>query len=396
MPELDTIRGVAILAVFFFHGLNLARDLSPYPPWQRHFLTLMAAGKFGVNLFFVLSGFLITGILLESRNRQDYYKKFYFHRALRILPAYYFTLLLLILFGLTSRGFLLMSLAYSSNLSPLLGFALSYPVLWSLAVEEHFYLIWPTAVRRISSTTLFSVLGTILVLGPIFRLLHHLHAVATNAWVAGFEHYTWNNLDGLALGAIVAILARRPGWDRRQMSRLSTVLIMSAIIILVAGYPYGILTRWTAVGEALQQVPWNLGFASMLGFSLLIGSGRWRRLAAPPFMVFFGKISYGLYLYHLMVFSGFEWFARQKKFTFPLNLSPWEQAWLRLVVVGTVSVVFAYLSRRYFEEPFLRLKNRVPGWLSEVGTNRERKKAVGEDWVSATVNGESSERLPGE
>src|SRR5271165_1120765 len=152
MPELDTIRGLAILGVLLYHGLYWARDLNPYPPWQRHILTVMAAGQFGVNLFFVLSGFLITGILLDSRNRPDYYRRFYFRRALRILPAYYLTLFLLILFGLTSRGFLLTSLAYSSNLSPLLGIALSYPVLWSLAVEEHFYLLWPAAVRRIEPT----------------------------------------------------------------------------------------------------------------------------------------------------------------------------------------------------------------------------------------------------
>ena len=99
MPELDTIRGLAILGVLLYHGFYWVRDLSLYAPWQRHFFTLMAPGQFGVNLFFVLSGFLITGILLDSRNRPDYYQRFYFRRALRILPAYYLTLLLLILFG---------------------------------------------------------------------------------------------------------------------------------------------------------------------------------------------------------------------------------------------------------------------------------------------------------
>jgi peptidoglycan/LPS O-acetylase OafA/YrhL len=93
MPELDTIRGLAILGVLVYHGFYWARDLSLYTPWQRIFLSLTAVGQFGVNLFFVLSGFLITGILLESRTRADYYERFYFRRALRILPAYYLTLL---------------------------------------------------------------------------------------------------------------------------------------------------------------------------------------------------------------------------------------------------------------------------------------------------------------
>ena len=190
MPELDTIRGLAILGVLLYHGFYWVRDLSLYTPWQRHFFTLMAPGQFGVNLFFVLSGFLITGILLDSRNRPDYYQRFYFRRALRILPAYYFTLLLLILFGLTSRGFLSMSLVYSSNMSPLFGIALSYPVLWSLAVEEHFYLIWPMAARRISTTKLLWLLCAILVLTPVSRFLYHEHAVATNTVGAGFGYYT--------------------------------------------------------------------------------------------------------------------------------------------------------------------------------------------------------------
>src|SRR5277367_1474170 len=95
MPELDALRGIAVIGVLFYHGLYWARDLTAYSPWQARLLELMSVGQFGVNLFFVLSGFLITGVLLDSTTRPDYFKRFYFRRALRILPAYYFTLLLL-------------------------------------------------------------------------------------------------------------------------------------------------------------------------------------------------------------------------------------------------------------------------------------------------------------
>ncbi len=149
MPELDSIRGLAILGVVVYHGLYWARDPSPFTPWQRRILSLASVGQFGVDLFFVLSGFLITGILLYTRKRPDYYVRFYYRRALRILPAYYLTLLAICLFGLTSSVFFFMSLIYCSNLAPLFGIALSYPVLWSLAVEEHFYLIWPSVVSDI-------------------------------------------------------------------------------------------------------------------------------------------------------------------------------------------------------------------------------------------------------
>ena len=111
MPELDTIRGMAIAGVVLYHLFYWTRDLTLYPAWQRHFFSLMAPGQFGVNLFFVLSGFLITGILLDSKSRPDYYARFYYRRALRILPAYYFTLCLLAIFGLSSRPFLLLKRA---------------------------------------------------------------------------------------------------------------------------------------------------------------------------------------------------------------------------------------------------------------------------------------------
>jgi peptidoglycan/LPS O-acetylase OafA/YrhL len=386
MPELDAIRGLAILGVLLYHGFYWARELKPYSSWQRLFFTLMAPGQFGVNLFFVLSGFLITGILLDSSKRPDYYRRFYFRRALRILPAYYLTLLLLILFKLTSRGFLLMSLAYSSNLSPIFGIALSYPVLWSLAVEEHFYLLWPAAVRRIATGKLMWIMGGALVLTPLSRLLYHEHAMSTHFAVNGYGYYTWNNLDGLALGAIVAILVRRKCWSRQHMLRLSMLFILSAILMTAAGYRFGILTRTSALGEAFQYVPWNLAFAGMLGMFLLIGSGPRRSLVAPSLIVFFGKISYGLYLYHLMFFIGYDWASREINFNSRFNLNLWEQAWSRMVIAGAAAVGIAYLSRRYFEEPFLRLKDRWPGRLGDCKLEGVGQKSTATDLITQDGN----------
>src|SRR5271165_2040925 len=86
----------------------------------------------------------------------------------------------------------------------------------------------------------------------------------------------------------------------------------SAVLLTLAGYPFGILTRMTAIGDALQYVPWNFAFAGLLGVFLLIGTGPWKRITTPSFLVFFGQICYGLYLYHLMVFVGYEWFAAKQ------------------------------------------------------------------------------------
>jgi peptidoglycan/LPS O-acetylase OafA/YrhL len=363
MPELDSARGLAVLGVLFYHCLYWARDLSVYKTWQQGILRSISVGQFGVNLFFVLSGFLITGILLDSRNRSDYYQRFYYRRALRILPAYYLTLLLLVLFGITSHAFLLTSLLYSSNLSALFGISLSYPVLWSLAVEEHFYLVWPTAARSMSSTLLLKVLLGIIALSPVSLLLYHVHAVRTNTTSADFGFYTWNNLDGLALGAIIAILLRRPSWTRKRAGWLAMGLFSVALVVVLIGLPLGILTRKCAFGEGFQHVPWNLSFGAFLVTLTLAGSGKWKSLVTPRLLIFFGRISYGLYLYHLMVLMAYDAVERRTQWVTRVGGGLWYQLWLRTAVVCIAAIAVSWLSRRYFEEPFLRLKDRSLGDL---------------------------------
>jgi peptidoglycan/LPS O-acetylase OafA/YrhL len=370
MPELDTIRGLAILGVVFYHGFYWARDLSAYSPWERIFLKTMSVGQYGVNLFFVLSGFLITGILLNTRERKDYYKRFYLRRALRILPAYYLTLLILVIFGLTSKGFLWMSLLYSSNLSVLFGISMSYPVLWSLAVEEHFYLVWPTAVRKMSPRGLLVLAASLMVVSPALRFWCSLHPAKYGAPGGGCSYYTWNCFDGLALGALMAILVRRMNDDRRKLLRFSLGLIGLGFLIAAAGLPFGIKSRMNPVGEALQWVPWQLGLGGLLGILVVAGSGKWKTLVAPRVLTFFGAISYGLYLYHLLFLFAYNWLVKRTGFEQHWNLTPWQRIWLSMLVSSTAAILFSYLSRWYFEEPFLRLKDR---WEKPADSSRALK-----------------------
>src|ERR1051325_2130641 len=162
MPELDSLRGVAILMVLFFHGFNLPTAMSHMSGLSRAFVYAATGGWAGVNLFFVLSGFLITGILLDSRWKPQYYRRFYIRRALRILPAFYLLLLLLVLLArigwLDHRRigwpFIALSFLYLANVTSFFGVPAQYAALWSLAVEEHFYLLWPTLVHRLSKRTI--------------------------------------------------------------------------------------------------------------------------------------------------------------------------------------------------------------------------------------------------
>lgn len=119
MPELNSLRGLACLAVLFFHGLwwYIPATATGLAGWLR---ALTQEWHRGVGLFFVLSGLLITGILRDSRERPDYFRRFYQRRALRILPAYYLLLVLLALYGMP-RGFLEISLLHAANMAPTFG-----------------------------------------------------------------------------------------------------------------------------------------------------------------------------------------------------------------------------------------------------------------------------------
>src|SRR6266478_6380241 len=171
---------------------------------------------------------------------------------------------------------------------------MSYPVLWSLAVEEHFYLIWPTAVHRISERKLIAVAGGVILLAPVFRAICHLHAAKTNFVGAGCGYYTWNAADGLALGALFSLAVREFHSNRERVLQMAAGCLVAAVLLTAVGYPFGITTRHTTLGEALQVTPWNLAFTALLGAFLLIGTSSWKALVTPEILLFFGRISYGL------------------------------------------------------------------------------------------------------
>jgi peptidoglycan/LPS O-acetylase OafA/YrhL len=152
MRGLDVLRGIAILLVLIYHGfLFSAPRLVLGTPTLQSLYLLTGWGWLGVNLFFVISGFLITGILQDSRSSTQYFQRFYTRRALRILPAYLVTLFLLWGFHLVRLPYLLICVLFLANMPGLLlptGTAL-YGPLWPLAVEEQFYLVWPWLNRWI-------------------------------------------------------------------------------------------------------------------------------------------------------------------------------------------------------------------------------------------------------
>ena len=333
--------------VLFYHGLFWSVPQNLRTGWAKYTAIIVRPGWLGVQLFFVLSGFLITGILLSTRGREDYYRRFYFRRVVRILPA--FALLIVLLAATTSvrPSSLICSSLFLANVSQLIGVPNPYGPLWSLAVEEHFYLCWPAATRILGRDR--AILWTsiaVFTAQPLIRYLSFRFG-ATD----GLYSYTWFNLDGLALGAACAVLVR--GYSRKRIRVLCYAAMAAGILAAVVGIPFGIATRTRALGAAFQVTPAYLVFAGLV----VLCAGAEIRTTGVAFRIFrfFGNISYGLYLYHLLFFSIFD-----RLVTRPTVVSTDLFVFGRFVCVASVAIIFSYVSRNTLEEYFLQLKDRVP------------------------------------
>ena len=365
MPELDTLRGVAVSLVVLFHSFGFLYGLRGLSGIPKILVALTMGGWVGVNLFFVLSGFLITGILLDTKSRPDYYKRFYFRRALRILPLYYAVLVLLLVLvraGLVARhvswAFLGLSSVYLSNVTVLLGVPMQYGVLWSLAVEEHFYLLWPAAVRALSRRKVIVCAATVVVVCLLLRMLY-----CALGWVGG--GYTWLSADGLAMGAALAAVARGTGDTRKLVRRFSVLAFLACSVLFLLGAPFGILLARHFLGVTLRDTAIDLFFAAAVGWTLLAGTSRWRQFANLRPLQFLGKISYGIYLTHMLIFEVVAHFTLRYWPRLQPSAGHFSLMLLQFCVAGSLTIAVTYLSRRYFEEFFLRMKDRASRQGSE-------------------------------
>jgi peptidoglycan/LPS O-acetylase OafA/YrhL len=325
VKELDGLRGIAVLSVICVHYF----DWFPLPALRhgwfanlllmpvRFILLLPRSGALGVMLFFVLSGYLITTILLNLRNKEHYFGVFYARRAFRILPPYLLGMMVYIgsSFALGkpgSWGLWLRYIFYYSSLLPNQPRELSaHPplvpaavfggllVLWSLSVEELYYTFWAPVVRYVSEKELALLIATMIIMAPPLRYLLNtpLH---DNEW-----HSFYCNMDGLACGSAVALLMRARGlnpakWLRTEklFDRLCVAMVASTVVFYVLGN-YGLIG--SRLVFALGLLLANLSFA-LIVYRVLRNSGReqlWLRSLRAPWLRSVGKVSYSLYLFHL-------------------------------------------------------------------------------------------------
>jgi peptidoglycan/LPS O-acetylase OafA/YrhL len=245
--------------------------------------------------------------------------------------------------------FVLLSALFMANITPLFGVPMVYGPLWSLAVEEHFYMVWPTVVRRLGKKVLLGVSLSICVAEPLCRGIGHLLG-------ADVYYASWFRFDGLAWGATVALF-----FDLFRPSRLQVWAAALSVVAIGVGLgitclPFGITTRHTLCGAALQITPAQLIFVGLVAAGA-VSNGTWLgRILSLRVLTYCGKWSYCIYIIHFLVMKLFDRAAAM------VGLPPDTMTWsfnailLRAVTVVTASVLIAALSYRFFEEPLLRLK----------------------------------------
>jgi peptidoglycan/LPS O-acetylase OafA/YrhL len=350
MPGVDLLRGLAILAVIIFHGFAYS---APLFPWHNRLAAalfhLTSFGWTGVNLFFTLSGFLITGNLIDSDGKPNFYSRFYIRRALRILPAYFLVLIILGLTRTASLNYLMVCVIFLANWPKLLlhGSFVLYPVLWSLAVEEQFYAAWPWLYRKLHRKGLLALCVAMILFCPILR------GVTISLSKADVFSKTFMIGDNLAVGAAIAILCRSPRLSLKRLLWIGTVAIcISGLMLLVltnANHPIKGDAWGASVGYSMLE--WFTG--GML--ILMLYAYRTRPIQRGlGFLLFFGEISYGLYLIHMLCEMGYDRLSGNGYLTHPGALL------FRFAVANGLAILLATLSKRYFENPIMRLKQRIP------------------------------------
>jgi len=292
IPELQGLRGIAVLAVVIYHCHPRLEGTWLYYPslW----------GWAGVNLFFVLSGFLITSILLEARNKEKYFRNFYGRRALRIWPVYVFVLVVVYLNAPWFIGPSVLDairtapwLAYIFFVQNLFHIALPPAIgpTWSLAIEEQYYFLWAPLVRFLRRPWMLSlILLAALIASPLLRM-HH--------WSWFTPTHTLIHLDGIAWGSLLAIglltlpLSRRV-WLRMGLAAMP--LGIGAAATIAAGTPFLDSALAIAFAGVVLSAIASTGARNPLNIVLSRGP-----------LAFYGRISYGLYMTHIMVFIFFGW-----------------------------------------------------------------------------------------
>ncbi|MFZ0593899.1 MAG: acyltransferase [Bryobacteraceae bacterium] len=335
-PQLDGLRGVAILLVIFCHVLQFGSGM--------HVGGSGGIGGLGVLLFFVLSGFLITGLLDREKHQAGRISLsgFYIRRVLRLFPALFCflaVLCLLIVLGIvtdTSWRTVAACLLYIRNIR---GQGLSTSHIWSLSIEEQFYLFWPCIMRGVNRAVALRIAVAGVLAVSVFRMVGiKLEWSPYN--LGAFYERSWYRFDSILIGCAIALILS----ESVNLGKLRAYLSGIALPLLV----WPAILVWTEYGESVTQV-WYLTvqmiLAGLILLNLILGrESPYLRAFCHPVARWFGRISYSWYLWQQLftVFTSPPWLGLR---IFPVNVA--------------ASLLLAVASQRLIERPFLRMKDHL-------------------------------------
>ena len=377
------MRGLAALGVMLYHfGMQLRPGDFPTKALQ----WVMITGP-RLELFFVLSGFLVTGLLYDAKNRPDYYRNFYARRMLRILPLYYAALIVLFVVpylvsvpGIENYRIPLRDQLpywfYVQNFQPLpprfAGLAWHF---WSLAIEQQFYLVWPIVILKTSRTTALKICVGLVLMSILYRVFGNLEGVGQYVVFP-----TPARLDGIAIGSAIALIMRGSSGLEPLRRRLTGIFLLSVAFIAT----FIVLDYFPVDRRPMSHLYFTftgLFFGSLLIYAIHAGNSAGARIMKSPALAFFGKYGYGLYVLHVPIVA----------ISYQLKLTPQTFAWIPSQLVGSLIYVLtmiglstgaALLSWHLWEKQFLKLK---PG-------RRKRKIAGGERAAALTIENRGSLR----
>jgi peptidoglycan/LPS O-acetylase OafA/YrhL len=378
IPELDGLRGLAILLVLLLHYIADSRG-GDFGSFLYRFKNVFRLGWSGVDLFFVLSGFLIGGILLEARESPNYFRAFYLRRVHRILPIYYLWVSLFVVVEFGAYHWLPAPLTVSAGAFHALHFYYLFlqnffseihgslgwywlAVTWSLAIEEQFYLVAPLLVRFLPKRSLVFTLGITVILAPVLRALMYNY----DASIGGGKGYYYVLMpfraDALALGMLAAVAWKTPRVqtlllsNRKAMNRL-LVFLSLGLAILLKWFP-GPSSHLTAVAGYSWLA---LFYVTLLLCALADREGILARGIRWQFLMELGGISYCIYLIHLLI-NG----ACHALFLHSIpSIDSW-QGVIVTIVAAALTWAIAKFSWKYFEGPLMRRGHRYVYWPKTV------------------------------
>jgi len=370
IPVLDGLRGIAVIAVMLYH---FAMSPAAKSGLNDVLVRVSRFGWIGVDLFFVLSGFLITGILIDAKKSDHYFRNFYARRTLRIFPLYYAVLALFYLIAPHTNLYPVEGVAkavkyqawfwlYASNfLTAIKGQWVfeQFTHFWSLAVEEHFYLFWPAIVYLVSQRNLARVCVAFIVGGLAIRMT--FEAMGCNMYYAHL--LTPSRVDSLAMGGLIAVLARE-GKGLKSLAPIAQIVAGFCLISVAAIYAFihDFQPGYPMAGKHGYPIVRTVGFtilallfASILTLSVTAEpKGPAGRILGGRVLRFFGKYSYALYIFHVLIVPPIrEWVSPEK---LSHTIGAFGGLVVHIATCFAASILLALLSWHLYEKHFLKLK----------------------------------------